>query len=321
MQERLRILELIAEGKITPEQGELLLGALESKSDKRADGKAAWDKASAELKSIGAQVSSALAQGMMELRRGIELNVTQMPFGDFVATSHETEFPADVQSLRIESTNGRVRIERWTQPYIRIYVQADIRVEEQSVAKELLAEAIHTHVSGTEAAMTLLPRIEGARLGGVRIDVYVPIGLETVSVKTRNGAIFADHIETGRLDLDTINGQIRAEHLRTKTLRAVTQNGGVQMLDVVGAMTTNIEAMSRNGAIVLRGIPDTTTVRGRAKTVNGTVQIVPSSFVTMYENEPRRNECTFERTETASSDEERLLSVYLETKNGKISVQ
>lgn len=320
MEERRKILELIAEGKLTAEQADLLLEALENKGNEKVDGKAAWDRATAEMKTFGSQMSSAIAQGMSELRRGIEMNLSNMQFGDFIATSFEHEFPEHVRSLRVESVNGRIRVERWSQPNIRIYVQADVRMDEQVQAKDLLDRAVQTTVLGDEATVELLTRVEGARVNGARIDVYIPNSLDTITLKTRNGAIFIDHVEAIHTTLETMNGQIRAEHVKAKHVRMTTLNGGVNLVDVLTDETKELYVASRNGAISLRGIPTSAAIQGQAKTVNGMVQITNPSLSTTYESETRRNQCLFERS-SEDEDSSQEMTVYLETKNGKISVQ
>lgn len=320
MEERRKILELIAEGKLTAEQADLLLDALEQQGREKPDGKVAWDKATAEMKTFGSQMSSVIAQGMSDLRRGIETNLVNMQFGDFIATSFEQEFPEHIRSLHVESVNGKIRVERWTQPNIRMYVQADVRMDEQMQAKELLEKAVRTNVTGEQVAVELLSRVEGARVNGVRIDLYIPDSLQSLSLKTRNGAIFIDHVEAVHATMETVNGQIRADHVRAKHLRLMTQNGAINLVDVLSDDTDELYAESRNGAILLRGIPSKSAIQGQAKTVNGNVHIAHPSLTTTYETETRRNQCTFERS-AVDTDITQEISVYLETKNGKISVQ
>ncbi|WAH38481.1 SHOCT-like domain-containing protein [Alicyclobacillus dauci] len=319
MQERLKILELLAEGKLTAEQADLLLEALEEKSQPKGDGKAAWDRAAAELKSFGAQLSSVLTQSVSEIRRGLETNLTNLSFGDTLAVTYEHEFANDVERIRIESANGRIRVEQWSQPYIRMYVQADVRTDEQDKAKEILEQAVQTTVIGNDASVRLLNRWDGAKIYGGRIDLYVPEGLDRLALHTKNGAIFIDHVNANNILLETINGQIHVHHVNAQSLRTTTQNGGIQLHHAIQANSQEIYAESKNGAIALRGLPSDVLLRGQAKSLMGIVQVSNPAYEVHYEQD-RKNICTFE-SDPQTESEASPISVYLESKNGKISVQ
>ncbi|GMA59893.1 DUF4097 family beta strand repeat-containing protein [Alicyclobacillus fastidiosus] len=320
MQERLKILELVAEGKLTAEQADLLLEALTDKSKGKADGKTAWDKAANDLKGIGSQLSSVIAQSMTELRRGLETNLSNLSFGDHIAASVEREFSADMKALRVETTNGRIRVERCSGPHIRMYVQADVRVDEQDKAKELLEQAIQVTETGQEVDLRFLQRVDGARVAGGRIDLYVPDHLQNLVVHTRNGDIFVHRATVQTLELDSTNGQIHVHHARAEVVRATSQNGLIQLHDALQTSTSELYAESKNGTIQLRGLPSDRALRGKALSSVGTVQVSHPELDVVYDSEHRPNSCTF-RLKEEPEETSSFISVYLETKSGKISVQ
>lgn len=320
MQERIKILDLVAQGKLSAEQADLLLDALESQTQPKVDGKAAWDRATAEIKSFGSQMSSVLAQSMTELRRGLETNLTNLSFGDHIAISLEREFAEETRSIRLDSVNGRIRVERWSRPYVRMYVQADVRAEDQDKAREVLEQAVQVTETDDQASIRVLNRWDGARVHGGRIDLYIPESLTELSLQTRNGAIFVDHATVDLLKLETLNGQIHLEHITAHELHASTQNGSIQLNDSIQDITQEVYAESKNGSVTVRGLPTTIPVRGQAKSLAGVVQVSHPAFIAQYENNHRKNACTFELKD-ALEEVDKNISVYLETKNGKISVQ
>lgn len=319
MEERMKILQLVAEGRLTAEQADMLLDALENKESDKNDARVAWDKATDELKSLGSQMSSALMQGLTELRRGLEVNLNHFTFGDAVNASVEHEFPESIQSLHVTTTNARVRLERWTQPFVRVYVHSDVRVDEPHRAKEELQAALVARVLDDQATLELRTNTEGAKLGSARIDVYLPDTLANLTVKTRNGATFADHVNAREMILDTVNGQLRLDHTRCEVMRLTTQNGSVHLFNALGEQARELFATSRNGSIHINGLPDTGAVLGHAKTTTGAVHVTTPSLTTVYNPEDRHRECKFERL--PSSEDEPTLNVYLETRIGKITVQ
>ncbi|WP_067624321.1 SHOCT-like domain-containing protein [Alicyclobacillus acidiphilus] len=319
MEERMKILQLVAEGKLTPEQADMLLDALDNKQSPKNDSKMAWDRATDELKSLGTQMSSALMQGLSELRRGLEVNLSNLTFGETVNASVEHEFPAGIDTLHVTTTNARVRLEHWTQPFVRVYVHADVRVEEPHRAKEELQAAVVTSAVDGQAILELRTNTERAKIGSSRIDVYLPDSMRTVTVKSRNGATFADHIEVQELSLDTVNGQLRLDHTKCVTMRLTTQNGSIHLFNALCDEARDLFATSRNGAIHVNGLPSSIPIQGTAKTINGNVQVVHPSLTVLYDRDDRKNHCTFERGQMG--DEVNGLSVYLETKVGKITVQ
>ncbi|GEO26883.1 hypothetical protein AAC03nite_26680 [Alicyclobacillus acidoterrestris] len=320
MQERLKILELVAEGKLTVEQADLLLDALQEKSKDKSESKASWDKATNDLKSIGSQLSSVIAQSMTELRRGLETNLANLSFGDHIATAVEREFATDIQALRVNASNGRVRVERWSAPYIRLYIQADVRADEQDKAKELLEQAMVISETEHQVDLRLLHRVDGARVGGIRIDVYVPETLDNITVETRNGDIFINRACATTINVESTNGQIHIHHGEADILRSTTQNGSIVLHDSLSVRTKEVYAESRNGSIQVRGIPGDTPVRGKAITAAGTIQISHPDLDVSDSSEHRRNSCSF-RTKEMTDDVTPSVSVYLETKNGRINVQ
>ncbi|MFD1677712.1 DUF4097 family beta strand repeat-containing protein [Alicyclobacillus fodiniaquatilis] len=320
MHERRKILELVAQGKLTPEQAELLLEALQDNAPPKTDSKIAWDKATAELKTLGSQMSSVVAQSMSELRRGLETNLNNLSFREHIAASYEHEFAPTVQSLRIESQNGRIRVQQWTQPHIRIYVQADVRADEQNRAKDILTQAVQISDTDHDANIRFLDRWEGTRIHGGRIDVYMPEQIENLELETKNGSIFIDHTRADSIELDTLNGTIHIQAAHARTLRTKTQNGEIHLYDTIADFTQQLHAESKNGAIKLRGLPTFTAVHGQAKTSIGTVHVKHAGYTAYYEQEHRKNACTFKPNDDTLFSEP-VTSVYLETRNGNITVQ
>lgn len=320
MEERKKILALVAEGKLTAEQADLLFDALADKSKSKTDGKMAWDKATAELKSIGSQMSNVLMQSFSELRRGLETNLPNLSFGDHVSTSSEHEFTGDIRTLLLESGNARIRVERWSQPTVRLYVQADVRAEEQEAARAILGSAVQTSEANDEVSIRFVNRSEGSRVFNGRIDLYVPDHVESVSIETRNGGIFVHHAALKSLRVETVNGKIHVEDASAHSINLTTQNGGIHLIHSISSVAKDIFAQTRNGAITVRGIDPEMPVYGQAKSTAGTVTIANPKYTAVYEDTSRKNACTFGTSESVAPGDDGV-SVYLESRNGSINIQ
>lgn len=329
MDERQKILELVADGKLSPEQANLLLDALTQKSQTKVDGKVAWDKATAELKSIGSQMSNAFMQSLTELRRGVETNLSNISFGEHISTSLEEEFSEHIQSLFVESQNARIRVQRWSKPYARLYVQAEVRAEDQDAAHNALENAVSYTTADESASIRFVNRLEGTRIVGGRVDIYVPETFGQLAIETKNGGIFLHHVHVGALRVETVNGKIHIENVQSKTINLSTQNGGIHILSTIDAQTRDVIAQTRNGAIVVRGIDTATPLRGEAKSAAGQVQVSDVRYVVEYETDAgRKMACTFHPNDAPEPNVEAVadaaaepVSVYLESKNGSIYIQ
>jgi DUF4097 and DUF4098 domain-containing protein YvlB len=141
----------------------------------------------------------------------------------------------------IQNQNGRITIEAWTRPQVRVQVTRVARA------------------SGREAAESYLKQIRSEveiRDGRIKIVSHYPKRKETTgffALLVEHVASFQTHyylqvpVETA-LDLSTSNGQVRVRGTRGG-LEAGTTNGNIEITNVGGPVETH----STNGGIEVRG--------------------------------------------------------------------
>lgn len=168
-------------------------------------------------------------------------------------------------TFRLDNVNGKVRIEPWDRPEVRIEAEKSASNEEylESIKIEVLAERDRVEVR------TRYPR-KGLFLGGhgmVEYHIYLPARAR-VEVKTVNGSVEVDGLAgtvrastvngsvrvtetSGAVDASTVNGSIRAEYRKVageEQHHFSTTNGSVTVYlpsDAGG----DVEASTVNGSI------------------------------------------------------------------------
>ncbi len=155
--------------------------------------------------------------------------------------------------LTIESQNGRITVEAWSRPEVRIQITREVRANEDDRAAELMKElrADVTLAKGRIEVKSHYPKrtesvgimeLLGQRVSALNIHYYVQVPTRT------------------RLVLQTANGELNVRGT-TGYVVGQTVNGSVEVIAAVG----HVEVSTTNGAIKLSGIDGS----ARAGTTNG----------------------------------------------------
>jgi DUF4097 and DUF4098 domain-containing protein YvlB len=161
--------------------------------------------------------------------------------------------------LALRNTNGRVVVDTWREPRVRIEA-------EKSAARQRLAD-VRVEVSGEGSRVSVDTHLPHGFLGGnaqVKYHVTVPEGAR-LELETVNGAVEVEGV-TGSVRARTTNGSLEVNSTASEvSLR--TTNGGIRAT-VRSASAERLELESVNGSIRLDLPAD---VRGHfeAQTVNG----------------------------------------------------
>jgi DUF4097 and DUF4098 domain-containing protein YvlB len=322
MEERMKILGLLQEGKITAEQAELLLRAVSenaSSKDTSRSKSGQWEKTATELKSLKTQMTSLMSQTISEVKRSIETQIDVWPFGEFVSSTVEHSFTPGITELNLVTTQGKVHVESWDGPTIRAYIRAEVRPMEGGTAKQVLEDALEIRETDNRASLQIL-RPEGRRvIGPTSIDLFIPnLSNLALSVESKNGSIHADKIEISSLDAKTHNGSVIVTHSKLFTLEVETHNGHIEIRDSVGLDTQRVNASSKNGTVTLTGIHPGLSCIGKARTTLGHIDVDERAFECTYEDARLRNRASFRLVVPEATRETRM---ELETKHGKISIR
>lgn len=324
MQDRQKILELLQEGKISVEQADLLIAAIEERNTNRETGTKSEKNPLEDLKNIGTQLSSTIAQSLTELRRNVEQQWENWsPFGgpSSVLASTEMNLSESIQNLFVETTNGEIQVVAWDEPTIRLYIRGRVKAESVLEGKRLLSQSLQ--VSQTETNYELVV-IHGGKDGvnEASVDIYVPATLKNLTLHSQNGHLQLDAAAVQDLQAETVNGSVSLSRVRAERIRLVTHNGQINVHSSVSKETRNVYVSARNGTIDLKGVDPTLAMTGTAKTSLGRVDVAAEGWTVEYDDSVRKRSARFEQNPSyAEPGMENTTRVFLETRHGGINVR
>ncbi|MCF8565775.1 DUF4097 family beta strand repeat-containing protein [Alicyclobacillus tolerans] len=324
MNERQKILELLKEEKITVEQADTLLAALEhNKTPRSAASKVLEKNPLDELKNIGEKVSSAVAQSLGEWRKTVEQQIENWPFNNnasSVMVSTEVVLPDEVENITLATSNGDMSVNVWDESYVRLVVRARVKTDSLLEGKRVLNKALQS--SQTEADYELVV-IHGHKDGvlGAGIDVYVPKQMGKIHLRTQNGNLQGDSVHALELDLETVNGGVWLDNSAVKRIHLRTQNGNVDLHHSLSEETKTVYVSVKNGTIDCRGFSSQLRVKGVAKSVVGRVDVTGDQFITEFEDKNRQRSVRFEYIPLNEALENDAARVQLETRHGSVRVR
>jgi DUF4097 and DUF4098 domain-containing protein YvlB len=167
--------------------------------------------------------------------------------------------------LSLENVNGRVTVETWNEPQVRIEAEKGATTEER-------LRQIRVEIDGEGSRVSVRTRLPKGGFwggGGTKVDyrITVPAGAQ-VRVSTVNGPVSVSGV-TGSIRAATTNGHVQIEGA-AGPVEASTVNGGI----TAHYRTLDPDARHRlsttNGAITVC-VPEGAGGRLEARTVNGGV--------------------------------------------------
>lgn len=323
MKERQKILELLQEGKISVEQADLLIAAIEERTANTQTTRSEKNPLE-DLKNMGSQVSSTIAQSLTELRRNVEQQWENWsPFGmsPSVLSTTELNLAESIENLSVETTNGEIQVVTWDQPYARLYIRGRVKADSVLEGKRLLNQSLQITQTDTNYELVV---VQGGKDGvsQATVDVYVPNTLKHLSLHSQNGHLQLDAVALGDLQAETVNGSVSLSRVKTERIRVVTQNGNVNMYSSISPDTRNVYVFAKNGTIDIKGIDATVPLTGTAKTSLGRVDIAGEGWVVEYDDAVRKRSARFEQVPSyAEPGMENTTRIFLETKHGGINIR
>ena len=343
--ERRKVLDMLAEGKLSVDEAERLLKAINGRSDLESRVQDAIEGRLRSLDRLGENLSA-------EIREGIRERVTVVLDEEGQASTHDDAFEVgNSPRLDVRSFNGPVRVAAGEPGTIR--VQAKLK-DPQAVKYSAVQQGDTIMVEATPRGRPggFLSGLLGQQCGaGVEVTVPAATSVDLVTsngpielrgtasggtVKTSNSRIQVEQFK-GDLKAQTSNGRIAVETLEGSA-KLTTSNGRVSIHDGRG----QFEVSTSNGRIELQGSMEPggcnrlTTVNGRidvmldgepslklsASTVNGRANCEIPSFVASVEDHQqgsrRRGRRAWTLEGTAGAGEAELVA---KTVNGTIMVR
>ncbi|MBI4364866.1 MAG: DUF4097 family beta strand repeat protein [Candidatus Latescibacteria bacterium] len=181
--------------------------------------------------------------------------------------------------LNLENKNGRITVEAWSQPEVRIQITRSVRAGSDAKAEELLKQLkVDVEVRGNRIdIISRFPKrqetiglwdILGRKVASLQIHYYVQVPRDTdVTLETANGEVRVRGV-AGELEASTTNGDVRVTQAEGR-IDLTTTNGEIEIMGASGSA----KARTTNGSVVaeLRALGSRDAVE--LMTTNGNVEV------------------------------------------------
>ena len=299
-EEKMLILEMVSQGKITPEQGVELLkavgyskGPAAFESVDKAAGKKAEkaivtpEEAAARAEKRAEEVAGSVKKRFNEIERDVDSIgqtagnigklISQMFGGSFLAGGPAFEFTDEIQGdlpkdgeieVILRTSNGRIVVESWDRPGYSLTVKKRGNAGSEDEARKILEDSYDFKQNG----LTLDGRAKdgiGSGLRNISVAFYlkVPESRKTsVNLDTANGRIVVERVSGDSCIADTANGRIIMTECNFNDSKLNTANGRIEYQGTAGRLV----AGSANGRIntCLSGTGD-----WQFNTANGRIEV------------------------------------------------
>jgi DUF4097 and DUF4098 domain-containing protein YvlB len=357
-EQRIRILKLVEEGKLTADEALSLIEALESDEELKEEKMTALStevidfnhddtakQTNDKHSSLGAKLMDWVDTAVKRVKE-IDLDLN---FGKSIDVQHIFQFQGETfHDIEINLPNGSVNLQPWNENDIRVECNAKMyRVENMEQAREIFLSSVECQVEGNRFIFQ-----SEKKTMKINIVLYVPAqAYEHVQIKLFNGPIRGEDLEIGTLkaktangiisfttinsnygEFETANGQIKLSNSSYEKLEAETISGLIQF----NGSVEKIDAQSFNGNLALT-LTDTRCETLNAKTTTGNIEINTPEGSRMF-GELKSNlgalsaqlkdvDISFEKNETIQKElkfrtsQEVKLSLFADSKTGSISIK
>lgn len=278
-EERLLILRMLENGRITAEEAERLLRAL-GDAPKAGSGfttrdlGSVWQDAARNVREMGKQVSEKLVK---EIQLAME-SLAALPewFGRWeiggAAVEQVYRASGSVESLEIRTLHGNVKLVAEERGDVEVHVRAQVS-EEAAQGDEPVIDRLWKNEDGHLSLIV----DEGARgIRGAHVVVRLPFEtVRRVTVRQTNGRIRAERVQALEWVLSTVNGAVELEQVpampggrvevkvvngrigwtvpKGTALEGTIRTGfGVAAVDVPGRLSAGSRVVRRRGEVLLR---------------------------------------------------------------------
>ncbi|WP_284036305.1 DUF4097 domain-containing protein [Neobacillus sp. 114] len=275
-EERIRILKMVEEGKLSVEEALTLLEELE-KAQAAMEQKQAQilnelstavhfeeakkeDPVFAKYQSTKEKIFEFVDTALKKIKE-IDLDLN---FGHSIEISHIFHHGnVELKDMDIDLANGSVKLVAWDQPDVRVECQAKVyRVDNQDQARQNFLRDVTFTVESEK--LSFLTQQKWMKVEAV---MFVPkTQYDKVRVRIFNGSISGGDINVNDLRVKTANGKIQLEQLSGTKAEIETANGKIK---VKNSRFDELEAETINGAIKLDG----DFKKAEAQSFNGNVSV------------------------------------------------
>lgn len=348
-EERLMILNMLKEGKISQEEALKLLDAIGEKSNlndektKKASDMTFNDMAS----KIGSAIESAFFKMSDSLSN---LDFDYRFFNDYtgrVTKSIRIDNVKDKINLYIKNRNDKVQVYQWDKDYIEAIANVQYDEKQYSRDYEFLIHTVNdkNHYIGIDteqsnkgysAKITInLPKnlVENIKIETTNSKIEVDnLDIDYAEFITTNGKISLTYVDANNIICKTTNSKITAENIESDTLECITTNGKIVLetinvrkvdarntngsinIDTINSKAREINLNSTNGGLYIDGLDFSRPVKA---TISGRLSHnLSPNFINLNEISHETIATTAKYTE----DSDDVLNIFAHTTNGKVEI-
>lgn len=316
-EERRIILNLLAEGKITADEAEQLLDALDETDlydlgsfDEAGSGDSGdqcdeerlddlsdlGERLGAQAEVMADDLSERLSKAVSEMAEaGQELpdrlgRMFGSMFGSFgwspgyvgvrAERTFESEMPADcrISAIDLATRSGSIKLAGWDRPGYKVVARAKVRgADSQAEAERKLASSLRLLLDG---GVMRVDCTDQAIRDSLSIEAYVP-GASTYDIKvnTRNGSARVESLNSRSMEVRSSNGRVALEDTNAQNTIASARNGSLSARGDLGDAGLD----TANGSISVT-LSYESAGKIRVNTANGSVRLyVPREARVAYE--------------------------------------
>ena len=354
--ERMLILQMVAEKKITAAEAVELLKALDPSSKAPKAGWAPEPHGPASpsrppempgAPGVHAHVPEHLSDDITfrigSLVEGL-INNFGFGFGDGFKFEETVEGAFDagdsVPEIDFKTLNGRVAVESWDRPGYMVKLIKRVKAQSEQEAKARAAGMVRIERDGKKLSIRFTqPQTMVLGSHGLAIIAFLPkdrvyrfflqttngrvemkdLKATSVDAITSNGVVKLDNVEAERVETRTSNGKVLLK-TSAKDVKAHSSNGRITVVPAGAAGDAQYDLHTSNGSIkVQSGKPDGIGFSFNLRTSNGKINIEEAGLE--YEvNEKHHGLRTVKARSKGFEEASRKISVAAHTSNGSISV-
>ena len=288
-EEKMLVLQMVADGQITPEQGVELLNALEPgkahglsygisqgiseglsrglsfETDIGDVGRQKVEEASVRVEDIAGGVAGNIGKVLSQIFGGTSFGGSRFEFTEEI----RGEFPEDGElEVGVWTSNGRIHVETWDEPGYLLTVIKKIRAQDEDEARQVLENCYEFSQERLSLKVKATDK-HGLDFRGLSVgfSLKVPASRKaSLTLKSANGRVTADKLNGSSCLMGTANGRVVASGCGFDKVRLSTANGRIEYEGTAG----ELDASTANGSVnaELKGAGD-----WRFSSANGRISI------------------------------------------------
>jgi len=271
-QERLMILKMLEEGKLSAEEAEKLLKAMGGAERSHPGhhhhphpGSRAGHRLRSTMHDIGGAVGDMVAN---------TLESVELPFFSFWGESYRFseeftgEFDPEAQEVTVDlsTRNGKIEVFGWEETGYKVVVHKKIKARNKDTAAAI-ARDLCTLESSDKSLNVDSRGSTAVHNSSVSLEIYLPVKYAyRLGATSSNGRIETEKIRGSELTLRTSNGRVGCHSISFDSVSVRTSNGRIELDGVLGSVvgrTTNGRVEVRPGSVSADAVYDVQTSNGK----------------------------------------------------------